>query len=66
MLGTPRGVDARDGKTKYGNDKSTLGASIGSDQAWYGVIIGNTGASRIYKGVLNRRSHHGGARDRPE
>ena len=28
-------------------------ASMGGNDAWYGVTIGNTGDSRIYKGIIN-------------
>ena len=47
----PYGMDAN-GKLVYGGNQTTLNASIGGKNAWYGVKLGNTGASRIYQGVV--------------
>ena len=47
----PYGMDAN-GKLKYGGNQGSLNASIGGKDAWYGVKLGNTGASRIYQGIV--------------
>ncbi|MCD7909042.1 MAG: hypothetical protein LUH04_15435, partial [Clostridium sp.] len=47
----PYGMDTN-GKLKYGDNQGRLNASIGGKTSWYGVKLGNTGASRIYQGIL--------------
>ena len=46
--GTDKGING----TGYGKDQTERNASIGGTDGWYAIKIGNTGASRIYSGLV--------------